>query len=308
MDTNSKATGDTTEAYCLSTLLASGYSVSIPFGDNDKYDLIVDTGSRLLRVQCKTAWQGASGTIRFNTHSQTTTDGDYEETTYEDAIDAFLAHYPRAATCSGSTSRMRHNKRCISGTTPRSTTPRSTGWTTTATRGESPDRQPALGYCRLGQTTRQPSGHAASSDWVVKILVCSNVSVFGLLALGMATYALQFTTKPGHWNPTNLRRSFWLLNAGLAWMVFVGDTPLLLPTRDRLHRGVRCRPQPGVLQPGSRPAPPLGAPPGGRTHHPRRRPLRHRRPQETLRPTRRTHHNHRRHHHLSTHLRRRHGH
>lgn len=94
MDANSKATGDTTEAYCLSTLLASGYSVSIPFGDNDKYDLVVDTGSRLLRVQCKTAWQGASGTIRFNTHSQTTTDGAYEETTYEEVIDAFLAHYP----------------------------------------------------------------------------------------------------------------------------------------------------------------------------------------------------------------------
>jgi len=49
---------------------------------------------------------------------------------------------------------------------------------------------------------------------------------FGFLALGMAVYALQFTTKPGHWNPTNIRRAFWLLNAGLAWMVFVGDIPV----------------------------------------------------------------------------------
>ncbi len=49
---------------------------------------------------------------------------------------------------------------------------------------------------------------------------------FGFLALGMAVYALQFTTKPGKWNPTNLKRSFWLLNGGLAWMVFVGDVPI----------------------------------------------------------------------------------
>lgn len=94
MARNSKATGDTTEARCLSTLLANGYSVSIPFGDNDRYDLVVDTGSRLLRVQCKTAWQGDTGTIRFNTHSQTTEGGQYQETTYEDAIDAFLVYFP----------------------------------------------------------------------------------------------------------------------------------------------------------------------------------------------------------------------
>jgi len=49
---------------------------------------------------------------------------------------------------------------------------------------------------------------------------------FGFLALGMAVYALQFTTKSGKWDPTNLRRAFWLLNAGLAWMVFIGDIPV----------------------------------------------------------------------------------
>ncbi|WP_423750636.1 nitric-oxide reductase large subunit [Salinirarus marinus] len=49
---------------------------------------------------------------------------------------------------------------------------------------------------------------------------------FGFLAMGMAIYALRFTTKPGAWDPTNLKRAFWLLNAGLAWMVFVGDIPV----------------------------------------------------------------------------------
>ncbi|WP_255198622.1 group I intron-associated PD-(D/E)XK endonuclease [Halorarius litoreus] len=91
---NTKDRGDETEAKVLSTLLAAGYSVSVPFGDNDKYDLIVDDYGELHRVQCKTAWQNKAETIRFNTHSQTTNDGAYHEQTYEDAIDAFVVRYP----------------------------------------------------------------------------------------------------------------------------------------------------------------------------------------------------------------------
>ncbi|WP_089649773.1 group I intron-associated PD-(D/E)XK endonuclease [Halobacterium hubeiense] len=91
---NSKAVGDTTESKILHTLISNGYSVSIPFGDNDKYDLIVDDDGRLLRIQCKTAWETKTGTIRFNTHSQTTRDGEYHESTYHDAVDAFVVRYP----------------------------------------------------------------------------------------------------------------------------------------------------------------------------------------------------------------------
>lgn len=91
---NSKARGDETEAKIISHLIASGYSVSLPFGDNDKYDLIVDDGITLYRVQCKTAWQNKPQTIRFNTHSQTTKNGTYHEHTYHDSIDAFCVRYP----------------------------------------------------------------------------------------------------------------------------------------------------------------------------------------------------------------------
>ncbi|MFB6197959.1 MAG: cbb3-type cytochrome c oxidase subunit I, partial [Halobacteriaceae archaeon] len=49
---------------------------------------------------------------------------------------------------------------------------------------------------------------------------------FGFLAIGMAVYILRFTTKPGKWDPTNLKRAFWLWNVGLAWMVLVGDIPV----------------------------------------------------------------------------------
>ena len=57
-------------------------------------DLIVDDGTDLYRIQCKTAWKNKAETIRFNTHSQTTRDGHYHESTYQGEIDAFAVRYP----------------------------------------------------------------------------------------------------------------------------------------------------------------------------------------------------------------------
>jgi hypothetical protein len=85
---NTKDTGDETEARIIHALIERGYSVSIPFGDNDGYDLIVDTGTELLRVQCKTAWR-EDDCLRFKTASKTTVDGTTEMRDYEDEIDAF---------------------------------------------------------------------------------------------------------------------------------------------------------------------------------------------------------------------------
>ncbi|MWV41491.1 group I intron-associated PD-(D/E)XK endonuclease [Natrialba sp. INN-245] len=96
---NSKDIGDKTEARAISELVSSGHSVSIPFGDNDKYDLVVDDGFRLYRIQCKTAWSNKERTIRFNTHTQTTKDGAYHEETYSGEIDAFFVYYPPTETC-----------------------------------------------------------------------------------------------------------------------------------------------------------------------------------------------------------------
>ncbi|MDY6817157.1 MAG: group I intron-associated PD-(D/E)XK endonuclease [Halobacteriales archaeon] len=94
MRSNSKDTGDQTEAHVIHQLIASGYRVSIPFGDNDKYDLIADSGETLYRIQCKTAWRSSNETIRFNTHSQTTKDGEYHERSYHGDIDGFIVRYP----------------------------------------------------------------------------------------------------------------------------------------------------------------------------------------------------------------------
>jgi len=91
---NTKDKGDETEVKILEELISAGYSVSIPFGDNDKYDLVVDDGSALYRIQCKTAWENKAETIRFNTHSQTTRAGAYHENTYHGEVDAFLVRHP----------------------------------------------------------------------------------------------------------------------------------------------------------------------------------------------------------------------
>jgi hypothetical protein len=93
---NSKRRGDESESKVIHELISRGCSVSIPFGDNDKYDLIADIDGQLYRIQCKTAWQNKPETIRFNTHSQTTSQGEYFEETYHGEVDAFVVRYPEA--------------------------------------------------------------------------------------------------------------------------------------------------------------------------------------------------------------------
>lgn len=51
---NPNIKGKITEAQVLQFVLSKGYSVSIPFGDKDKYDQIWDINGKLLRIQVKT--------------------------------------------------------------------------------------------------------------------------------------------------------------------------------------------------------------------------------------------------------------
>lgn len=53
MDTNT--IGKITELKVLTYVIELGYSVSIPYGDKDRYDQIWDINGKLLRVQVKTA-------------------------------------------------------------------------------------------------------------------------------------------------------------------------------------------------------------------------------------------------------------
>lgn len=55
MELTSKQKGNLTELQCLTAFVECGYSVSIPYGDNSKYDFIADIDGRLLKIQVKTA-------------------------------------------------------------------------------------------------------------------------------------------------------------------------------------------------------------------------------------------------------------
>ena len=48
--------GNRSEAVVMGAYLEAGFTVSIPFGTGASYDLVVDNGSRLFKVQVKTAW------------------------------------------------------------------------------------------------------------------------------------------------------------------------------------------------------------------------------------------------------------
>lgn len=69
--------GNTNEIKCILAFMQLGYECSIPYGNGAKYDFIVDTGEKLLRIQCKSSnYVNDHGTIRtdafyFSTTSQT---------------------------------------------------------------------------------------------------------------------------------------------------------------------------------------------------------------------------------------------
>lgn len=69
MDTNFK--GKLVELQVLTKITELGYSVSIPFGDKDKYDQIWDINGKLIKVQVKSCrWKNAEQAgIIFNCYS-----------------------------------------------------------------------------------------------------------------------------------------------------------------------------------------------------------------------------------------------
>lgn len=53
LDTKQK--GNLTELECITELTRLGYLVSIPFGEDSRYDCVVDINNKLYRIQCKTS-------------------------------------------------------------------------------------------------------------------------------------------------------------------------------------------------------------------------------------------------------------
>jgi hypothetical protein len=65
---NTKAIGDATVAMVLARLALKGKTVLTPYGDKDRFDLVLYEDEKFSRIQCKTG-RLKKGTVRFPTRS-----------------------------------------------------------------------------------------------------------------------------------------------------------------------------------------------------------------------------------------------
>jgi len=65
---NPKLTGEKSEARIIAALLQEDLPVLKPFGDSQRYDLVMELDGRFLRIQCKTG-RLVRGAIEFQTCS-----------------------------------------------------------------------------------------------------------------------------------------------------------------------------------------------------------------------------------------------
>ena len=86
-----KAVGEISEGVVAAHLLRLGYSVSIPFGNNQKYDLVLDMDNKLYRVQVKTG-RLVKGVVRFATVARNTING--KRSSYHGRADLIMVYCP----------------------------------------------------------------------------------------------------------------------------------------------------------------------------------------------------------------------
>lgn len=91
---NPKAKGELTQAIVVAALLKRGVSVSVPYGDNQRYDLILDVSGKLLKAQVKTSvYDGVSGKIFFPVCSSYAHRGGKRKS-YHGSVNCFLTYSP----------------------------------------------------------------------------------------------------------------------------------------------------------------------------------------------------------------------
>ena len=85
--------GQRTEAIVVAELVRRGYKVLLPFGTNQRYDLVLDTADGFLRVQCKTG-RLRNGAVQFQARSIRSNTAKVECRDYRGEIDAFIVYCP----------------------------------------------------------------------------------------------------------------------------------------------------------------------------------------------------------------------
>lgn len=95
IELSSKQKGNLTELQCITAFYKLGYTVSIPYGENSRYDFIADINGKLLRVQVKTSTAKDNGDlIEFSCRStRVNTQGNFSRTYTKEEIDYFCTYY-----------------------------------------------------------------------------------------------------------------------------------------------------------------------------------------------------------------------
>jgi hypothetical protein len=80
-----------TEATILAELIRRGYAVLLPFGTNQRYDLVLDFDGKFVRAQCKTG-RLRKGVIRYPARSTRINSRGVFTRGYRGEIEIFLIH------------------------------------------------------------------------------------------------------------------------------------------------------------------------------------------------------------------------
>lgn len=89
---STKSQGECSEGKILARLLELGYAISLPFGNNQRYDMILDKDGKFTRAQCKTG-RLVDGKVTFavaSKHWKTSV-----RHSYQGQIDVFLVYCPQ---------------------------------------------------------------------------------------------------------------------------------------------------------------------------------------------------------------------
>lgn len=97
---NTKILGNTTEMECMLECMKLGIQVSIPFGEDSRYDFILDHNNKLYKIQCKHCSEildndGKVVAVKFKTVRQSGSNAAlHTRTKYtKDEIDYFATSY-----------------------------------------------------------------------------------------------------------------------------------------------------------------------------------------------------------------------
>ena len=97
---NTKILGNTTEMECMLECMKLGIQVSIPFGEDSRYDFIMDYNNKLYKIQCKHCSEildndGEAVAIKFKTVRQSGSNATvHTRAKYtKDEIDYFATSY-----------------------------------------------------------------------------------------------------------------------------------------------------------------------------------------------------------------------